>query len=249
MRSGRSNRRRCPRGGHGRRRAGRFLLDDQPPHDRARRRPLARRPPAAHGRHRRRQRGQRPRDLPQAAGRPPRRPRGLRHRRHPHRARVPGARSAALRLHGQRHLVGAARGGHRGPHRPRDARRAGARRPHRVRGRSGGGAHRWRALLLGADSNRLGGRAAGRQRNRGARHRVVLLRDLARRRPRAGSARARGTQAPHEGHQPGQPRRRHRARRRVRRAHERRDVRPGHATACPSCSPAASATTARCAIR
>ena len=90
----------------------------------------------------------RARDLPQAARRPARRPGRLRHRRHPHRARIPGARPAALRVHGQRHLVGAARRGHRGPHRPGDARRAGARRAHRLRRRSGGRAHRRRAVLL-----------------------------------------------------------------------------------------------------
>ena len=154
--------------------------------------------------------------LPQAARCAQGRPGGLRHRRHPHRSRIPGARPAALRVHGQRHLVGAARRGVGGPHRASDARRSRAWRPHRLRGRTGRRAHRRRAVLLAADSHRLGGRAAGRQRHRRARHRVVLLRHVARRRPRAGDAGARGPQAPHEGDQPGQPRRRHRAGGRVR---------------------------------
>ena len=230
MRAGRPDRRPRPRRRHGRRRAGRFLLDHQSPHRRPHRRPLARRPAAAHGRHRRHQR-RTARGPPAASCATCARgdrvvcgTDGIRivpefqERDRQHFAFMANDISSERRVEA---TVAADRAG--------DARRARHAAADRLRRRPGRGAHGRRALLLAADSHRLGGRAAGRQRHRRPRHRVVLLRHLARRRSRAGRARARRPQAPHEGDQPGQPRRRHRAGGRVRRAHERRHVRPGHA--------------------
>ena len=71
--------------------------------------------------------------------------RGGGHARHPRGARIEGARPAGVRLHVQRHLVGAAGGDGRAADRGADPADAGAEAEGGRGGRSGGGAHRRRA--------------------------------------------------------------------------------------------------------
>ena len=143
-------------------RAGGFLLHHQSQDPRAQRAAVDRSGEPAHGRHDRGAR--RARVLP-----PPARPaRGRPDRggaaRHPRDSGIEGARPPVVRLHVQRHLLGAA-GGDRGaadggagaPRRGAEAEGAGG-------GRSGGGAYRRRRGPGGADPRRLGARRAQRQR-------------------------------------------------------------------------------------
>ena len=153
---------------------------------------------------------------------------------------------ARVRVHDQRRLDREAQGGADPRDRPRAGRTIAARAGRRWSSAGRRSSTPAAGRSVRADPRRLHQQAVRRQRPGDARHRAVAVRHEPGRAPGRREHRRRGPRASPAGDQPHPPLRRDPQRGRAGRAEVGHHVRVRQATTSISCSPAASATTARC---